>query len=52
MTTLQSCAPFCDSLGSIAERTVLTSMRSVDRSGEWKQASLRYSSFKPGVIPT
>ncbi|MCM3590434.1 MULTISPECIES: hypothetical protein [Brevibacillus] len=45
MNTLRSCASFCDSLGSIAERTVPASLRDEDRSGEWKQASLHRSRF-------
>ncbi|MED2008298.1 hypothetical protein P4V39_09300 [Brevibacillus borstelensis] len=45
MNPLRSCAPFCDSLGIIAERTVSASLWDVDRSREWKQASLHRSSF-------
>ncbi|WP_285849335.1 hypothetical protein [Brevibacillus borstelensis] len=43
MNPLRSCAPFCDSLGIIAERTVSATMQDEDRSAEWKQASLHRS---------
>ncbi|MED1853031.1 MULTISPECIES: hypothetical protein [Brevibacillus] len=43
MNPLRSCAPFCDSLGIIAERTVSAALQDEDRSAEWKQASLHRS---------
>ncbi|MEJ8544252.1 hypothetical protein [Brevibacillus borstelensis] len=50
MNSLRSCAPFCDSLGIIAERTVSTSMQDEDRSGDWKQASPHRSRFPVLVV--
>ncbi|MEJ8548883.1 hypothetical protein, partial [Brevibacillus borstelensis] len=50
MNSLRSCAPFCDSLGVTAERTVPTSVQDEDRSGEWKQASLHRSRFPTLVV--
>ncbi|MEJ8544308.1 hypothetical protein [Brevibacillus borstelensis] len=50
MNPLRSCAPFCDSLGITAERTVHASLRDADRSGDWKQASLHHSRFSLLVV--
>ncbi|MDF2680631.1 MAG: hypothetical protein K0R47_1821 [Brevibacillus sp.] len=45
MSYLRSCAPFSDSLGIMAERTVNTPLQDVARSGEWKQASHTVATF-------